>query len=127
MLHLESVSIVTNGSKVTPEWFERYGAYVDVMAVSCDSFEDDTNYRHGRGPRGSVESPIRMGSRSHGAGTGAPATPTAVPRAVAETGPVPGDTGPVGAGARGVGGSPASPPRRSQLDELRKVADLCKR
>ncbi|KAM0805609.1 radical S-adenosyl methionine domain-containing protein 2 [Usnea florida] len=48
-LHLESVSIVTNGSKVTGSWLAEYGAYIDIMAVSCDSFDEATNVKIGRG------------------------------------------------------------------------------
>jgi len=48
-LRLESVSIVTNGSKVTPAWLSQYAKYIDIMAVSCDSFNEDTNVKIGRG------------------------------------------------------------------------------
>ena len=48
-LHLESVSVVTNGSKVTEGWLSEYGKYLDIMAVSCDSFNEDTNVKIGRG------------------------------------------------------------------------------
>lgn len=48
-LQLESVSIVTNGSKVTPTWLGEYGKYIDIMAVSCDSFDEATNVKIGRG------------------------------------------------------------------------------
>jgi len=49
ILHLESVSIVTNGSKVTASWLAQYGQYIDIMAVSCDSFDEPTNVAIGRG------------------------------------------------------------------------------
>jgi len=48
-LQLESVSVVTNGSKVTSKWLKEYGPYLDIMAVSCDSFNDTTNIKIGRG------------------------------------------------------------------------------
>ncbi|KAI9736469.1 MAG: hypothetical protein M1818_006203 [Claussenomyces sp. TS43310] len=48
-LQLESVSIVTNGSLVKPKWLEKFGCYIDIMAVSCDSFDEATNVRIGRG------------------------------------------------------------------------------
>ncbi len=48
-LQLESVSIVTNGSKVTATWLAQYGKYIDIMAVSCDSFDEATNVKIGRG------------------------------------------------------------------------------
>lgn len=42
-LKLDSVSIVSNGSLITEKWFQEYGEYLDIMAVSCDSFNEDTN------------------------------------------------------------------------------------
>ena len=42
VLELESVSIITNGTKVTEKWLEDYGRFVDVMGVSCDSFDERT-------------------------------------------------------------------------------------
>lgn len=48
-LNLESVSIVTNGSKVKENFFRKYGAYVDIIAVSVDSFDEETNVKIGRG------------------------------------------------------------------------------
>lgn len=42
-LHLPSVTIVTNGSLIRENWFKTYGKYLDIMAVSCDSFFEDTN------------------------------------------------------------------------------------
>ncbi|KZV93434.1 radical SAM enzyme [Exidia glandulosa HHB12029] len=52
-LHLESTSVVNNGSKVTQKWLEEYGQYLDIMAISCDSFDPDTNVRIGRSENGS--------------------------------------------------------------------------
>ena len=34
-LALESVSVVSNGSRVGQVWFERFGRYVDILAISC--------------------------------------------------------------------------------------------
>lgn len=48
-LNLESVSIVTNGSKVRENFFRKYGTYVDIIAVSVDSFDEETNVKIGRG------------------------------------------------------------------------------
>ncbi|XP_037032413.1 radical S-adenosyl methionine domain-containing protein 2-like [Bradysia coprophila] len=48
-LNLESVSIVTNGSKVSERFFKKYGVYVDIIAVSVDSFDEETNVTIGRG------------------------------------------------------------------------------
>ena len=53
-LHLESVSIVTNGSRVSEAFLKKYGNYIDILAVSCDSFNDNTNEEIGRG-KGNVE------------------------------------------------------------------------
>eukprot|EP00040_Diaphanoeca_grandis_P000807 m.16533 g.16533 ORF g.16533 m.16533 type:complete len:369 (+) comp11082_c0_seq1:205-1311(+) len=47
-LKLSSVSIVTNGSLVTETWFEEYGADLDILAVSCDSFVQKVNIQIGR-------------------------------------------------------------------------------
>jgi radical S-adenosyl methionine domain-containing protein 2 len=47
-LKLESCSVVNNGSKVTEKWLDVYGKYLDVMAISCDSFDPETNVRIGR-------------------------------------------------------------------------------
>ncbi|KAK1750085.1 radical S-adenosyl methionine domain-containing protein 2 [Echria macrotheca] len=59
-LHLESVSIVTNGSKVTEAWLAEYGRYVDVLAVSCDSFNEQTNIAIGRGDGNNVQQLFRI-------------------------------------------------------------------
>lgn len=42
-LKLPSVTVVTNGSLVREKWFAKYGEYLDIMAVSCDSFDEPTN------------------------------------------------------------------------------------
>jgi radical S-adenosyl methionine domain-containing protein 2 len=47
-LNLESCSVVTNGSKVTERWLDTYGKYLDIMAISCDSFDPETNVLIGR-------------------------------------------------------------------------------
>lgn len=55
-LKVESVSIVSNGSNLSKclDWFVKYGKYIDVLAVSCDSFNEETNVKIGRasGKRG---------------------------------------------------------------------------
>lgn len=43
VLKLESVTIVSNGSLITKKWFENYGKYLDILAISCDSFDEETN------------------------------------------------------------------------------------
>ncbi|MCJ1248015.1 hypothetical protein MMC30_005230 [Trapelia coarctata] len=55
-LHLESVSIVTNGSLVAEKWLAQYGQYVDIIAVSCDSFNQAVNEEIGRGGGDNVKS-----------------------------------------------------------------------
>lgn len=51
-LDLESCSVVNNGSKVTEKWLDTYGKYLDVMAISCDSFVAETNVLQGRAENG---------------------------------------------------------------------------
>jgi radical S-adenosyl methionine domain-containing protein 2 len=53
-LGLESVSILTNGSKVTEKFLAQYGRYIDVLAVSCDSCNEKTNIAIGRGDGNNV-------------------------------------------------------------------------
>ncbi|XP_059375198.1 S-adenosylmethionine-dependent nucleotide dehydratase RSAD2 [Carassius carassius] len=48
-LQLPSVSIVSNGSLIRETWFQKYGDYLDILAISCDSFNEDTNKVIGRG------------------------------------------------------------------------------
>ncbi|CAI9537152.1 unnamed protein product [Staurois parvus] len=48
-LRLPSVSIVSNGSLITEKWFQIYGEHLDILAVSCDSFEEEVNKLIGRG------------------------------------------------------------------------------
>lgn len=51
-LKLESVSIVTNGSKVTDRFLRQYGRCIDILAVSCDSFNQEVNIKIGRTDKG---------------------------------------------------------------------------
>jgi radical S-adenosyl methionine domain-containing protein 2 len=44
----QMVSIVSNGSLMTEEWLAKYGRYVDMVALSCDSCRDDVNQDQGR-------------------------------------------------------------------------------
>lgn len=48
-LELESVSIVSNGSNITRKWIEAHAKNLDILAVSCDSFNEETNIAIGRG------------------------------------------------------------------------------
>ena len=47
-LGLESTGVICNGSLVTEEWLDNYGQYLDIMGVSCDSFDVETNLKIGR-------------------------------------------------------------------------------
>ena len=42
-LGIEKISIITNGSLVKEDFFKKFGKYIDVFGVSCDSFNKDTN------------------------------------------------------------------------------------
>lgn len=44
-----AVSIISNGSLITPEWMHEYGEFVDVLGVSVDSFVPEINAAIGRG------------------------------------------------------------------------------
>ncbi len=48
-LGLESVSIVTNGSLVKESFLRQHAGQLDILAVSCDSFDEQTNIAIGRG------------------------------------------------------------------------------
>ena len=54
-LGLESVSIVTNGSLVREDFLRKHGAHLDILAVSCDSFDEATNIAIGRGSGDQVQ------------------------------------------------------------------------
>ncbi len=49
VLKLESMSIVSNGSKIKEEFFVQYGQFLDILAISVDSFDEETNKHIGRG------------------------------------------------------------------------------
>ena len=51
-IKIEKISIVTNGSLVKRDFFLKYGKYIDVFGVSCDSFIKETNIKIGRGKKG---------------------------------------------------------------------------
>ena len=44
-----SVSIISNGVYVLEPWFEKYGRFLDILGISCDSADDEINMRMGRG------------------------------------------------------------------------------
>eukprot|EP01033_Poteriospumella_lacustris_P006177 gene6178-4437_t len=62
VLGYESVSIISNASKITAEWFEEYGAYLDILGVSCDATDEDINVEIGRG-KGKHVDHIRRAAR----------------------------------------------------------------
>ncbi|XP_022108160.1 radical S-adenosyl methionine domain-containing protein 2-like [Acanthaster planci] len=47
-LQLPSVTIVSNGSLIDEKWFKNYGEHLDILAISCDSFNPEVNERIGR-------------------------------------------------------------------------------
>ncbi|EZF74177.1 hypothetical protein H105_03885 [Trichophyton soudanense CBS 452.61] len=59
-LFLESVTIVTNGSLVKRDFLERYGRFIDILAVSCDSFNEQTNIEIGCGKGDQVPQLFRI-------------------------------------------------------------------
>ena len=48
-LKIEKLSIITNGTLVTKNFLKTYHKYIDVLGVSCDSFNEETNKKIGRG------------------------------------------------------------------------------
>jgi radical S-adenosyl methionine domain-containing protein 2 len=44
-----AVTIISNGSVIQGRWMEKYGRFVDMLGVSCDSFVPATNALIGRG------------------------------------------------------------------------------
>ena len=51
-IKIEKISVITNGSLVKKDFFEKFGKYIDVFGVSCDSFKKETNIKIGRGKDG---------------------------------------------------------------------------
>ncbi|KUJ11894.1 radical SAM enzyme [Mollisia scopiformis] len=52
-LQLESVSIISNGTKVTEKWLKEFGSFVDILGISCNSVYPENNAKIGRADRGS--------------------------------------------------------------------------
>jgi len=44
-----NVSIVSNASRIKKSWMDKYARYVDILAISIDSFDEETNIAIGRG------------------------------------------------------------------------------
>ncbi|PCD43009.1 hypothetical protein AU210_002111 [Fusarium oxysporum f. sp. radicis-cucumerinum] len=51
-LGLESISIVSNGSKITEKWMRESCQWLGTLPISCDSFDPETNKKIGRGDDG---------------------------------------------------------------------------
>ncbi|KAH8785883.1 radical SAM domain-containing protein [Diaporthe sp. PMI_573] len=60
VLELESVSIVSNGSLIKKSWLQQYGVHLDILAIPCDSFDEATNVKIGRGSGDNVEQLFRI-------------------------------------------------------------------
>jgi radical S-adenosyl methionine domain-containing protein 2 len=59
-LGMESVSIVTNGSKVTEKFLREHRGHLDILAVSCDSFDEGVNKEIGRTEKGKPAGQVRQ-------------------------------------------------------------------
>lgn len=59
-LKLESVSIVSNGSKITETWIRAHASNLDILAISCDSFDESTNIKIGRGTGTHISQLLRV-------------------------------------------------------------------
>ena len=59
-LKLESVSIISNGSLIKENWFKKYSAYLDILAISCDSTVEEVNVKIGRGSGQHIEKLIQV-------------------------------------------------------------------
>ncbi|KAI1208193.1 uncharacterized protein F4807DRAFT_155716 [Annulohypoxylon truncatum] len=59
-LGLESVSIISNGTLITKKWMDQHGRWIDVIGVSCDSFDEKTNIAIGRGTGKNVTQLFRI-------------------------------------------------------------------
>lgn len=49
------MSIVSNGSLIKKAWLRQYSQHLDILAISCDSFNEDTNIQIGRGSGDNVK------------------------------------------------------------------------
>ena len=47
-----SVSIISNNSHINENWFKKYGKYLDILGISCDTADQMINHQHGRFPAG---------------------------------------------------------------------------
>lgn len=51
-LGLDCISIVSNGSKITEKFLRQNAEFIDILAISCDSFNPEINIKIGRGKDG---------------------------------------------------------------------------
>ena len=63
------MSIITNGTKVTGKWLRKYGKWVNVLGVSCDSFDEGTHIAIGRGSGRNVGQLFRIRDWCRSVGT----------------------------------------------------------
>ncbi|KAI5288722.1 hypothetical protein KEM54_004957 [Ascosphaera aggregata] len=59
-LAFESVSVVSNGSLIKKAFFLKYARWLDILAISCDSFNESTNIAIGRGSGHQVDQLYRI-------------------------------------------------------------------
>ena len=59
-LGLESVSIISNGSLIKENWMEKYAKYLDILGISCDSFDEKVNVKIGRGTGKHIENIFKV-------------------------------------------------------------------
>ena len=59
-LRIELVSIITNGSRVTERFLSTAGRCIDIIAVSCDSFREETNIKIGRGKGSQLQNVVQF-------------------------------------------------------------------
>eukprot|EP00873_Tetraselmis_striata_P038389 jgi/Tetstr1/458653/TSEL_045046.t1 len=57
-----ATSVISNASLIAEDWMERYGAYLDMLGVSVDSFNEDINRDIGRGSGAHLEGVFRARS-----------------------------------------------------------------
>ncbi len=51
----DSVSIISNGKLIKEPWLDKYGKWLDILGVSCDTADPSINFNHGRVTAGSFK------------------------------------------------------------------------
>ncbi|RNA29384.1 radical S-adenosyl methionine domain-containing 2 [Brachionus plicatilis] len=64
-LKLESVSIISNGSLIKEDWLRANHDFIDILGISCDSFQEDVNIKIGRGNGKQIENIFRIRELCH--------------------------------------------------------------